>query len=349
MSELLISVGDYVLVQEGQVDQPKIVVWDDVAVDDVVTSFSNDLLIDVFDAIVTEDPGLPSIITTVAVSVFDLVRVQEGQADSDAIQASVFETVTVDESVTMSMTRLRINIFDAVTVEDAPGIFAQGPLGVVVFENVTVQEALERYLSLYINAFDEVTVIDGALNMDVFDAVSVVEDVTIKLARLVLNVNETVTVTESQTVFGPVLEVGALVFDDLVTSESVTLVLTSLRPTVSEDVTVSESVTVSISSINLEVNVSEDVSVVESITAQPNPMQINEFTEIIIEDVPFIVTGLLLIQSVDSVTVDDVPDIRLLPMQCDVFDAVSVTERIALRIGKGGRKRHDLTIMGAGE
>ena len=349
MSEVPISVGDYVIVQEGQIDQPKIVVWDDVTVVDVFGEISTDLLIAVFDDVVVEDPGLPNIIQTIALSVFDTVRVQEGQADSDSLNASVFDGVTITESVATTTNLLRITLFDTVTVLDEPGIFAQGPLGAVTFETVTVQEFAGVYVTLYINAADDVTVVDGALNMDANDAVTVTEDITIRLARLVIDVNDTVTVAEFEDVFGPAVDIGALVFEDVILDESVTVFLTRLVPAVFDDVTVSESVTVSVSSINLSIDVSDTVTVAEAITGQPNPMQINKFTEVLVADVPTLISSILHLSVADTVTVADAVSVELSLILLNVADTVAVTERIAVRIGKGGRKRHDLTILGAGE
>ena len=58
---------------------------------------------------------------------------------------------------------------------------------------------------------------------------------------------------------------------------------------------------------------------------------------------------LLKINLGEDVAVVEVIDARLLPILLDVADSVTVSERIALRIGGGRRKRADLLTVGAGE
>ena len=351
MADLFISVGDYVIVQEGQVDEPKIVVWDDLTVVESSALAGPILSINVFDAIVTEDPGLPNIVQTIAVEVFDIVLVREGQSNDVILLTS--DNVTVTESVSVTMSLLNITVFEVVTVTEFVQLLfdpsSLAPHQIIVSDNVLVQELTNLYILIEINANESVHVVDGALNMDVNDTVTVTEDVTMRLHRLVISVNDAIAVTEFRDVFGPAIDIGAFVFDEVFTSESVTVFLTNLVPSASEDVSVTESVIVSLTSINLTIDVNDSVTVAEVLTIQPNPMQISEFTEIIVTESVAAVTGVLLISSFETVTVAEALDLQLSFLNCETFESISVTERVALRIGRGGRKRHDLTVLGAGE
>jgi hypothetical protein len=183
----------------------------------------------VFDAVLVQDsPAVQPLTISIALVVFDSVHVQEGQTDSTTLLLSVIDTVTLTESVSITMTRLNITANEVVTVLDVSGVFASGPLGAIGIDTVTVQEFIGRYLSLYITANDNVAVVDGALNMTVFEAVTVIEDVTVKLARLLIAVNESVTVTEDVELFGTAI--NSSVFEEIVVDESVTLFLPTLAP-----------------------------------------------------------------------------------------------------------------------
>src|SRR5688572_30392494 len=106
MADLLISVGDYVIVQDGVIDQPKIVVWEDVTALDVVVSFSNDMLISVFDNILAQDsPAVQPALVSMAIVVFDNVVVQEGFVDSNLVAIFALEDVTVTDTGTITFTR----------------------------------------------------------------------------------------------------------------------------------------------------------------------------------------------------------------------------------------------------
>lgn len=348
MADLFISVGDYVLLQEGQADQPKIIVWDDLSIDSSL-AVGSVVPISVFDTVVTEDPVQPSLVQSIALVVFDNVRVQEGQVDSGNLDVSIIDLVTLAESVSGSMSSLAFSVNEVVSVVDAPSVFAQGPLGAIVFDAVTVQEFSTPYLLIQINAFELVAVIDGAMEVSANDTVTVDESVVLKVAWLLVDTQETVTITEAVSVEGPAINVSFLVFEDLILDDAVVMLLASVPTSVVDGVSVAESVTVSISSIDLEVDIFDAVTIAESHDQRENPIQLIEFTQVIVDDAVTVLSDTLLITQTDTIAVADGPTLVMSLVLLDVADAVTVNERIALRIGKGGRKRRGLLTVGAGE
>jgi hypothetical protein len=350
---LAIALGEYVIVQDEKIDQPKIIILDSVTLTESVALIMP-LNASVFEAVFVQD--LPSVLeqasVSFTVSVFDTVIVNEGEEDNLNFLISVEDTVSVDDTTaTIKFTLLRVSAFDVVTVLDSVGIFAQGANGIVTFDTLLVQEFLTLKLTMEINAFDNVHVADGANAPDVFDAVTVVEDVTVKLARLVVSVFDTVTVTESRELDGLNISVIAGISgEDLLVSESVTVFLAQLRPTVFDAVSLEEAVTVSVSSIAMSVNVFDTVTVADVVmTLQLNPLEINEFTEVTVVEVVDVVTGILLITVADTVTVTEVVTMALSFLRVEAADDVSVTERVALKITTGGQsKTSDLPVVGAG-
>jgi hypothetical protein len=114
-------------------------------------------------------------------------------------------------------------------------------------------------------------------------------------------------------------------------------------------VLVTEDVTVAVGSIDLTITVSDTVTLVESLETQTTPIQIDEFTQVILEESATVLFDLLKIDVADDVSVIESVTMQLLPVILEVYDAITVTERTQVRIGTGGRKKHDLTTVGAGE
>jgi hypothetical protein len=354
---LEISTSDLVIVQEGQESVPKFNVFDAVAVTDSVTV--NLLLFpSVFDVILTQDsPAVSPTLISMAIVVFDNVLVREGVEDDLNVRPFVVDTITVDDTtVSIRFTRLNVTAFDAVTVVDAPSVFAQGPVGVIVFENVLVQEFIRLHVSVYINCFDAVFVSDGAWQPEVFDAVTVTEDITVKMARLVIDAFEAVTVTESVAGDGLTLELlNGVSIEDIIVGEDVVVLLTSLKVEASSDVFAADffGTAVFVSSISLTVDVSEDVTVLDVVdTVQLNPILLDEFTEVTVTEDVQVLTSLLLIDVFDAVTVAEEVTMMLSLILLDVSDEVSVTERVAMRITSasagGTAQKSDLPTLGAG-
>lgn len=324
--------------------------FDDVTVLDVPGEISNDLYPVASDNVLAEDaPAIGNPIVSMAVEAFDNVRVQDGQTDSDSLFPDVFDLVGLDDVPGLDFSLLRIPVFDLVTLDDSsPGVFAQGPLGAIGFDQVTVQEGVGRYLSLYINAFDNVTVIDGAWAPEAFSLVHLDEQVIVRLARLTMSTGDDVFITEDRDISGTSQNIGDA-FDEVPINESWTVLLTTIRPSVFDLVGLDDQVFPSISTIDLAAYAYDDVTLVESREVQTNPIQIDEFTEVISQDVPFIVTSTLSINLGDDVTALDVPDMRLRPIQLSAYEDVSVNERTVPRLSKGGKRRTGLLTMGAGE
>jgi hypothetical protein len=352
---LEISTSDLVIVQEGQESIPKMNVFEAVTITEVVT-LNLILAPSVFDLILTQDsPAVQPIFFSLAISVFDNVLVQEGQEDLNTVRPSVIDAITVDDNtVSIVFNLLRMNVSDVVTVLDVPGVDAQGPLGIIVFDNVLAQEFIKPLVSVYINAFEDVYVDDGSRLLDEFEEVTVTEDITVKLDRLVIEVFDAVALEESIDADGLQLDIlEGTTIEDLIVSEEVTVLLTTLNPeTVFDAVTLDESVTVFVSSISLTVDVSDDVTVLDVVeTIQLNPLQIDEFTEVSVLESVETFTNLLLIDVADMVTVSEDVTMVLLPILLNVFDEVSVTERVAMRITSAGTtsaQRGELPVLGAG-
>jgi hypothetical protein len=376
---LTISADELVIVQEGQETLPKANVFDTVTLVESVTLMVP-LAPTAFDLILTQDsPAVQPVFFSLAIVVFDNVLVQEGQEESNAVRPAVIDTVTVAESVSLVFNLLRMTVSDVVTVVDAIGVDAQGPLGMVVFDSVLVQEFIRPYVSVYINCFDEVSVDDGSRLVEEFDAVTVTEDITVKLARLVLDVFEDVAVTESAAADGLTLELlNGVSIEDIIMAEDVTVLLAQIRvgqpltyildesgepildeegnpieeessdTVVNSDVMVADACTVFVSSIDLTVDVSDEVTALDVVeTIQLTPILVEEFTEVTVTEDAQAITSLLLIDVFDAVTVAEDATMTFQLLQIGVNDAVSVTERVAMRITRPGQsRRHQLPVVG---
>lgn len=350
---LVIALGDYVIIQDGVIDQPKIVILEDVAVAEFLSAGGVILVTADDDVVVQDSPAVvaPALIS-MAIVAFDTVVVNEGIEDEPGVLISAIDTITITEFVDLSMTLVRVNVFDVVMLEEAPGVFAGGPVGVVAFDNVLVQEFIHPSVSVYINAFEEVNAADGAREVSAFDDVTVTEDSSVKVANLSVDVFDLVSLTEFVAGEGISLNIlGDVTAEDILVAEAVTVLLTSLHVSeVSDDVNLLDDVLVAVSSISINLAVSEDVTVVDVLTAQTTPIFIDEFTEIAVVEFVEARTHLLVINMQDMVTVTEDVFGALLPMFLSTFDEVVVNERVALRIrtGVGTQATSLLPLVGVG-
>lgn len=350
---LVIALGDYVIIQDGVIDQPKIVILEDVAVAEFLSAGGVLLVTADDDVVVQDSPAVvaPALIS-MAIVAFDTVVVNEGIEDEPGVLISAIDTITITEFVDLSMTLVRVNVFDVVMLEEAPGVFAGGPVGVVAFDNVLVQEFIHPSVSVYINAFEEVNAADGAREVSAFDDVTVTEDSSVKVANLSVDVFDLVSLTEFVAGEGISLNIlGDVTAEDILVAEAVTVLLTSLHVSeVSDDVNLLDDVLVAVSSISINLAVSEDVTVVDVLTAQTTPIFIDEFTEIAVVEFVEARTHLLVINMQDMVTVTEDVFGALLPMFLSTFDEVVVNERVALRIrtGVGTQATSLLPLVGVG-
>ena len=344
MSDVLISQGDYIIVQEGQVDLPKIVALQDVTVAEAF-SLGGVLFLSLFDAVVAQDPI--TIVESVALEASDSVRVQEGQSDGPS--PVVLEDVSLTEFVDIRMTRLNIAVNDVLTITDAVVITIAGVVlpQINVSESVTVQEDRTVRVTVYINVFDELVGLDGSRNMDVNDAVTVADVVDIRIHPLKPVVNDTITVTDSIEVAGPGHSVS--IFDEFVIADAVTVLLRNLTPSASETVVVADQPTVSVSSLSLLMDINESVTVLDVIgNIYTLPIQIDEFTEVVSIEVVTALMPVLPIDQSDAVVVSDVLTVALNVIFLSVSDDVTLVERISVKPGVGAARKKDLTTVKVG-
>lgn len=369
MSELQILVAEWVFLQEGQFDSPKLLAADAVTVTEAATVELLPVLlegqetvtvteavgvvlvlgflsIEVFDLVLAQDySNLPQ---PVALAVWDRVLVQEGQ--DDHLHPVILETVTVTDSASLRSAFLFVSVQELMTVVDSSGVATDplGAVGVVAFDTVIAQEEVVPRVTVYINAVDAVQVVDGAWAPDVFEAVTVAEDAIVAITPHRISVVELLTVTEVVALAGVAHNV--VVGEDVLVADAGSLLLAQLELVAGEDVTLLEAVTVALSSIALNVSVTEDVTVTEDLTAYTNPIQIDEFTQIILtEDVPLYLS-ILTLEIFEAVTLAEHATVQLSLVLLDVFDTVTLTERIAMRIatGTGAQVTTLLPLVGVG-
>ena len=344
MSDVFISQGDYVIIQEGQVDLPKIVALQDVT---VAEAFAVGQVIEfsVFDAVIAQDPI--TIVESVALEASDSVRVQEGQSDGPI--PVILDAVSLAEFVDIGMTRLNIAVNDVLTITDAVVITIAGVVlpQINVSESVTVQEDRTVRVRVYINVFDELVGLDGSRNMDVNDAVTVADVVDIRIHPLKPVVDDTVTVTESIEVAGPGYVI--LIFDEFVVADAVTVLLRQVTPEANDIVTVADQPTVNVSSLSLLMDLNESVTVVDIIdNIYTLPIEINEFTEVVSVEVITALLPLLPINQSDAMVVSEALSVALNVVFLSVSDDVTLVERISVKPGVGAARKKDLPTVKVG-
>lgn len=113
-----------------------------------------------------------------------MITVSESVGVALNLNAARFDSVTVAESVVVRLTRLTVTLADGVSVSEFVSRSIGGSIG-----------------TLFIEVSDAVTIGFIAHNsMSVFDAVSITEFVNARVSRLLANVSDAVSVTESRSV-----------------------------------------------------------------------------------------------------------------------------------------------------
>ena len=348
MSDVFISQGDYVIVQEGQVDLPKIVALQDVTIAEAISiAFPTGaaILLSLFEDVIAQDSI--TIVKSVALEASDSVRVQEGQSDGPI--PVILEGVSLTEFVDIGMTRLNIAVNDILTITDAIVITIAGIIlpQINVSESVIVQEDRTVRVTVYINVFDELVGLDGSRNMDVNDAVTVADVVDIRIHPLKPVVNDTLTVTESVQVGGPGHAIS--IFDEFVIADAVTVLLRQVTPEANDAVVVADQPTVSVSSLSLLMDLNEVIAVADVIdNIYTLPIQITEFTEVITVEVIAILTSVVRIDQSDSILVNEDVTMLMRPILLDVNESVTLVERIAVKPGAGVARKKDLPTVKVG-
>lgn len=228
--------------------------------------------------------------------------------------------------------------FSAPSVSDVIRVEAEGTTVRYVLNTVTQDEVTDSSLSSGVGGI--VSWSDGtgnrmddweagnlnagasSLSINVNDSVTVSESVTVRLKPILLSVNDSVTVSES-------IKMNLLLMpnisDSVTVAESVTMNV-KLMPSVSDDVTVAEAV---VMNVILMPNVNDDVTVAESVTVS--------ITSI----------GLIPINVFDSVTVAEAVTASIPYLPISVSDDVTIVESISV-VEIGGTKRRNLLTMKAG-
>ena len=276
------------------------------------------------------------------VSVFDAITVTESVSVEMTRLISVFDSITVTESITALIPVLVPYVFDSVTISEDISISI--PLPVFVFDSVATIENVVTGLVSYINVFDSVSVSEVVtlkidLTTSVFDSITVTESVTVLIPVLVPDVSETVTVTEVNTfqvlsyinVFDSVtvtenfddqLPITFSVFDAITVTENTTTGLVSYI-NVFDTATITEDVTLFLPILPL--SVFDAITVDENITAVP-VFYIDVFDTITVTENlgDQLVTSLSIF---DTVTIAETVTVDI-QINIDVNDTISVTEDV---------------------
>ncbi len=187
--------------------------YDEVTVvEDVTVELPDALQVSVFEGVtVTEDVTVyVQGVGVIAISVYDTVGVADVPS-AENLQLgdiSVYDEVSVQEAVAVTTADLVIDVFDTTTVTDVPTVQipVPGVLSINVFDTVTLDESVVLTPpELVLSVFDTVSVTDvPSFHLDieafVFDVVSVSDVPTVDVlvpAALNINVYETVSVTEA--------------------------------------------------------------------------------------------------------------------------------------------------------
>jgi GH18 family chitinase len=179
---------------------------------------------------------------TVAISVSDSITVSENINLVDVAMPFVFDSVTTSENVQVNVNTF-LSVFDSVTVSE--NIKLSIPLPVSVFDSVTTSENVNLVIPvLFVSAVDNVTVSEFLVDAE----------------QSTFSVTDSITVSENINLYIPILFVS--VFDS-VTITDVPKQAVLVTPSVFDSITVSESVNIS---VVFNVSVFDSVTVSEAVT-----------------------------------------------------------------------------------
>ena len=231
-------------------------------------------------------PPAPSVSDTVTITesvtseLTHNVNVNDTVTVSENVNTSLIHTVNVNESITItenisvvSSVTLEINVNDSVTVSESITVENTNLGGVDVSDSVTITEFINAKFPSDIDVSDTVTIDDDTVFFpgEIFENITLSEDVTVEFDDVTISVSETITVAEDITMFIPSIELS----DSITVTESVTVERIFLV-NVSDTVTLTESITVE--NLNLGgIDVNESIDIVENIgiefeiAAEPAP------------------------------------------------------------------------------
>jgi hypothetical protein len=263
-------------------------------------------------------------------------------------EPAVSDTVTVSESVTVSITRTR-SVNDTATVSEAVTVALAAALAPSAADTVTVSDtptvalaaAIASSVSDSVAASESVTVTVIAATtytVNVNDTATVSEAVTVTSALTGVSVADTVTVTDAPNVL--LLASGAQainVSDNVTVTESVTVALVSvggLSVNVNDTATISEAVNVALALSG--VAVADTVTVTEVTAASialPGVAVADSVTVSESATVLVVAIGVLSVNVTDTITVDDAPALTMALPGITAADTVTLTEDAAAVVG----------------
>lgn len=314
-----ITVSDTV---EGAVSLKDIDTYDSVTVTEDL-GIAPDLAYSVYDEIaVTEDsPVYVSAVETViedfeiflstSVFTYDEISIGEDTVCNISVidvETSIFDEVTVSESVVLGNEQGGINVSDLVGTAEYIVTSISDP-AISVSDSISISESISFELPV---------------STLVFDLITVTESITSQLTDLAgISVYDTVTVSEDADVLVEVIgELYTSVYDSVSVTEFITAVVPTVSTSVNDSISVLEQVTLSVSGLVL--STSDTVTITESITNATSISGINV---------------------IDLVAVTDVDSVSIPFCQTNIFDSITTAEQVVSTVDIPGINVSDSTSI----
>ena len=237
---LSINVYDIVTVEENisvAIHELQTLIFDSTGITENIEALTSGLFIDVNDNISLEEyvDTTISALADLDVSEFDTISVQEDVTlVVGTVLLNTFDAITVDESISAQGSDLQFDIFDSVGVaEDITAeVVAADTLSINEFETVTVEENVTASASgLILSVYDTVTLVESteavtSINLSINDTVGITDEVYISIA-LLINEVDNVTLSEDTTLIVSTILLST--FDTINIAESIEAELPDLR------------------------------------------------------------------------------------------------------------------------
>lgn len=178
-------------------------------------------------------------------------------------QIAVNETVSLTETVYVSISDMTVSQTDSFTVSEA--VFVEAPRWISVNDSVLISESTLLDLSIALSVIDSFTVADAVItrlgvDVSVTDSFSISEAI---LASVGINLSVSDSAVFSEIVSAAISNLNISVLDSTTLAELIAVVLGSLEVSVSDSVIISESVSASL--LDLSVSVSDSLTITESL------------------------------------------------------------------------------------
>jgi epidermal growth factor receptor substrate 15 len=284
-------------------------------------------------------------------SAYELLYWVVGDDAAGGFSVSASDSITVAESVTVSVSAPQVDTTQATTISESVTVSVQEAvtLSVSVSDSVTVAESVSATVS--------------APQIDTTQAVTVAEVVAADVSDPQIDITQAITVSESVTV--SITAIGTLsasATDNITVAEAITATVSAPQIDTTQAITVSESVTVDVLAEGvLSVSVSESVTVAEAISATVSAPQIDTTQAITVAesigadvsapqiDVSQAITvsesvtvsvsaaGLLQISVSESITVSETVTVSvgaLAALSISVSESITVAESVTISVGQ---------------